>query len=129
MAKKQQKSQKKNQNQNNSKSTQKSGIIKGTEGNRSIKLAPEPNDGKIVDNKKRKKVASEPKDNTPIMNLIQFRGYIATINPDHVVSEFIKLVQNKKLTSNRACYNELKRLGYSSELAKRVTLKNEKSKK
>jgi len=52
------------------------------------------------------------------LNLNQFRGRIVTMAEDLVVPDYIKLVKLDKLQSSKACFDELKRRGFSAELSK-----------
>lgn len=61
------------------------------------------------------------------LTLMQFRSRIATMQPQNVVPEFRALVEAGMIKNPRACYLELKRLGYSVELEKNgIAIKDEK---
>jgi hypothetical protein len=50
------------------------------------------------------------------LNLVGLRARVSMMSPNTVGDDFRRLIEAGLVENPRACYNELKRLGYSAEL-------------
>lgn len=88
---------------------------------KTLEVVAEPNEATLKDNNRvyRRKADKYPIGYLPDhkLSLVEFKSRISTLLPKDVITEFRVLFSENLLLSPRACIIELKRLGYSTDLA------------